>query len=81
MTQNVALAGAVSIGVDVVSAYEGRIDPECVVEADLQIYTATDTPNGSPETSLIVGGGVSKENAPASLRNVAFNKFEAILQR
>lgn len=75
MTQNIVLAGAVSIGADVVSAYEGRLSPEYVLETDPQIYIATGAPNLSPDTSLIVGGGVSKETALASLRNVVFNSI------
>ncbi|MFD2651659.1 ABC transporter substrate-binding protein [Brucella rhizosphaerae] len=79
MTQNIALAGAVSIGADAVSGYEGKLNPEYVLETDPQVYIATGAPNLSAETSLIVGGGVSRETALASLRNVVLNSVRSNL--
>lgn len=73
MTQNIALAGGVSIGADAVSAYEGRLNAEYVLEADPQVYIATGAPSLSSETSLVVGGGVSTQTARASLRNIVLN--------
>lgn len=79
MTQNIALAGAVSIGADAVSGYEGKLNPEYVLETDPQVYIATGAPNLSAETSLIVGGGVSRETALASLRSVVLNSVRSNL--
>ncbi|NKC51682.1 hypothetical protein HED63_20450 [Ochrobactrum cytisi] len=55
------------------SAYEGRLNAEYVLEADPQVYIATGAPSLSSETSLVVGGGVSTQTARASLRNIVLN--------
>lgn len=70
MTQNITLAGGVSIGADAVPGYEGKLNPEYVLKADPRVYIATGTPKATHETALIVGGGISEDVARASLRKV-----------
>ncbi|GLU29952.1 ABC transporter substrate-binding protein [Brucella sp. NBRC 12950] len=70
MTQNIALAGGVSIGAEAVPGYEGKLNPEYVLKANPKVYIATGTPKATSETALIVGGGISEDLARASLRKV-----------
>lgn len=70
MTQNIALAGGISIGASAVPGYEGRLNPEHVLQADPEIYIATGVPQISSQASLEIGGSVSKDVARKSLKTL-----------
>jgi iron complex transport system substrate-binding protein len=70
MTQNIALAGGVSIGANAVPGYEGRLNPEYILQADPAVYIATGVPQISSQTSLVIGGGVAKDLAHRTLRQI-----------
>jgi len=59
-----------SIGADAIPGYEGKLNPEYVLNADPKVYIATGTPKANSETALIVGGGISEDVARASLGKV-----------
>lgn len=70
MTQNIALAGGISIGASAVPGYEGRLNPEYVLEGDPAVYIATGVPQISSQASLVIGGGVSKDAARSALKTI-----------
>lgn len=70
MTQNIALAGGISIGASAVPGYEGRLNPEYVLETDPVVYIATGVPQTSAQASLIIGAGVSKDVARTTLKTI-----------
>jgi len=70
MTQNIALAGGISIGASAVAGYEGRLNPEYVLETDPAVYIATGVPQISSQASLTIGGNVAKDVARSSLNTL-----------
>ncbi|MGK9230641.1 ABC transporter substrate-binding protein [Inquilinus limosus] len=70
LTQLMALAGGRSIGAGVVPGYDGQLSPEHVLEADPEIYIGTGAPHLAAQGGLVVGGGVDRTAALASLREV-----------
>lgn len=69
MTQLVEMAGGHSIGSSV-PGYDGQLGIEYVLKADPDVYIGTGGPHLASQGGLVVGGGIDKAAAQASLRDV-----------
>lgn len=62
MTEYLRLAGGESIGADV-PGYNGQLSPEFVLAADPRVYIATGGPHLAAQGGLVLGGGISADDA------------------
>lgn len=69
MTQLIEMAGGHSIGASV-PGYDGQLNIEFVLHADPDVYIGTGGPHLAAQAGLVVGGGIDKAAAQASLRQV-----------
>ncbi|MEP7454224.1 ABC transporter substrate-binding protein [Phyllobacterium sp. SB3] len=69
MTQLIEMAGGHSIGSGV-AGYDGKLNIESVLQADPDVYIGTGGPHLAAQSGLVVGGGIDRAAAQASLRQV-----------
>lgn len=70
LTQNLELAGGEVIGAKSIAGYEGRLNPESVVDLDPDVYVGTGGSHLVRQGGLILGGEVDAAEARASLHAV-----------
>ena len=70
LAQSVELAGGKVIGADAIAGYDGRLNPEAVLDLDADVYIGTGVAQPPVEAGLILGGGVSAAEAQASLKSL-----------
>ncbi|MEZ2127819.1 MULTISPECIES: ABC transporter substrate-binding protein [unclassified Sinorhizobium] len=70
LTEYLHLAGAKSVGEDVIPGYDGRVSPEAVIGEEPSVYVGTGGPHLSAQDGLVLGGKINPESARASLQAV-----------
>ncbi len=66
----VAIAGGRNIAYDVISGSYGQLSAEYVVSQDPEIYIGTGGPHMRARGGLVIGAGISRDDALASLREI-----------
>lgn len=74
-TEMMDLAGGRSIGSAHVPGYDGKVSAEFVLGVGPSIYIGTGGPHLAAQGGLVVGGGIDKATARASLRAVTGRNF------